>query len=1086
MSLPKSPFLAFFLGATLLAQTASIDGVVTDQTSAAMPGARIVVTNLDTGLRRETESSGDGHFTVPLLPVGRYKLTASKAGFSNAERTDITLDVQQVARIDLVMQTGPVVETVRVSATAAILDSETSTVGQIVDNKRIIELPLNGRNYLNLAELTTGTAPAVGDRTQAEGGFSAVGQQMYQLNILVDGLDNASVASGGPLGFEAQAVKPSVDAVEEFRVVTNNISAEYGGRMGGQVIVSLKSGTNQLHGSAYEFLRNSKLDGTNFFANRNGSPKPPFRQNQFGGTLGGPIRKDKTFLFGSFDGIRIRLGDSDVSTVPTLAERDGNFTGIRPIFDPATTTGSGAAITRRQFPGNIVPKSRWDPLFPKIETLFPLPTTSGVANNYFYAPSESNDNNSYDFKGDHYISDSSRLSIRYSRRDKSQFQPGPLPLPSDGGLGTITDMTNHSVVASHTQTFGASLNNELRFGYSRMKTKFDIPFTQALYSEYGITGIPKTGRTTSNDHGLTRFSTQGYVDIGPRSFWPNFNNFDLFQFNDTISKFKGAHGLKAGGEFKMVNLFRNAARFARGQFQFNREFSADPQNRAATGDALAEFMLGLAANGTVGNETGENIYQKSLGLFVQDDWKVAKNLTVNLGLRYDIFYAPTFPDDQVSNFLLDYTHTGPGAQLSQVRPKSGSDCGCQNDWKNFGPRLGLAYRLNPKTVLRSGFGLLYGMFDDLQYEAAIFKNQPPDFSEYTFPTLDRVNARLNLQNGFPPVQLPATSVPGPQSVGINSQQSYNRNQYSEQWFFDVQREAPFDLLLTLGYTGNSSHELSGQINYNLPFGPSPLPIAGRYIWPYYTSVTRLFPGGNLSYNAMTFKVEKRFTRGLTFLSAFTWSHAIDNVPPDPTLNQYQGGPQGPVNPYDFGPNRGNSQTDVRRAYVLSATYELPVGRGKRWLNSSRPLDFVLGGWQLGGILTERDGTPFTVATAGGITNAGGADRPNRLRDGTLPPSQQTIDRWFDVSAFLVQPQFTYGNVGRNILFGPALHNLDFSLAKSFPITERKRIQFRFESFNFTNTPAFGQPASTINQAGAGTITSAGAPRNIQFALKFLF
>jgi hypothetical protein len=459
---------------------------------------------------------------------------------------------------------------------------------------------------------------------------------------------------------------------------------------------------------------------------------------------------------------------------------------------------------------------------------------------------------------------------------------------------------------------------------------------------------------------------------------------------------------------------------------------------------------------------------------------------VNLGLRYDTFYAPTFPDDQVSNFLLDYTHTGAGAQLQQVRPKSGSDCGCQNDLKNFGPRVGFAYRLNKKTVFRSGFGFLYGMFDDLQYEASIFKNQPPDFAEYTFPTLDRVNARLSLQNGFPAVQLPATSVPGPQSVGINSQQPYNRNQYSEQWFFDVQREAPFDLLLTLGYTGNSSHELSGQINYNLPIGPSPLPIASRYYWPYYTAVTRLFPAGNLSFNAMTVKVEKRFTRGLTFLSAFTWSHAIDNVPPDPTLNQYQGGPQGPVNPYDFGLNRGNSQTDVRRTFVLSATYELPVGRGKRWLNSSRPLDFLLGGWQLGGILTERDGTPFTVATAGGITNAGGTDRPNRLRDGTLPPSQQTIDRWFDVSAFLVQPQFTYGNAGRNILFGPALHNLDFSLAKSFPITERKRIQLRFESFNFTNTPAFGQPASTINQAGAATITSAGAPRNIQFALKFLF
>jgi hypothetical protein len=1079
-------FSYVLLVTTLIAQTGSIDGDVTDPTGAIMPGVKIVVTNIDTGLRRETQTNGEGYYTVPTLPLGRYRVSATKSGFGNAEQTGITLNVQQVARIDFSMQPGGVVEQIQVSATAVTLDSETSTVGQVIDNKRIVELPLNGRNYLNLAQLTSGTAPAIGDRTQAEGGFVAAGQHMYQLNILLDGLDNTSVASGGPLGFEAQAVKPSIDAVQEFRVVTNNISAEYGGRMGGEVIVSLKSGTNKLHGSAYEFLRNSDLDGTNFFANLNGSTKPPFRQNQFGGTLGGPIRKDKTFLFGSYDGIRIRLGDSDISTVPTVAARGGDFSGIRPIYDPATTQGSGSTMTRQPFPGNIVPVARWDPLFTKIESLYPLPTRAGLANNYFYAPTETNANDAFDFKGDHYLSDTSRLSIRFSRRYKTQFQPGPLPLPSDGGLGTITDVTSNSLVATHTKTFGSGMNNEFRFGWSAMKTKFDIPFSTSLFGDYGITGIPKTNNPGSNDHGLTRFSAQGYVDIGPRSFWPNYNDLDLYQFNDTFAKFIGGHAIKVGFQFQDVNVFRNAARFARGQFQFNREFTSDPQNRGNTGDALAEFMLGWAAGGTLGNENGENMFVKYISAFVQDDWKVTSRLTLNLGLRYDIFTAPTFPDGGVSNFILDYTNVGGNAQLQQVRPKGGSDCGCQNAHKNFGPRVGLAYRLNNKTVLRSGFGIIYGVPDYLGDDTSRFKNQVPDFVEYSFSTVDRINPRLILKNGFPSIQLPASSVPGPQSVAINSQQNYMRNQYSEQWFFDLQRELPFDVLMTLGYSGNGSHELYTSRNYNLPFGPSPLPIASREIWPYYTSVTRWFPIGNLSYNAFSFKLEKRFSRGLTFLSAFTWSHSIDTVPPNPDLNQYQLTPQQPVNPYNFELNRGNSQTDVPRTYVISATYELPFGKGKPWLHDSRFLDFLIGGWQAGGVLTLRDGYPFTVSTTGNITNAGGTDRPNALRNATLPSGTQSIYQWFDVSAFAVQPQYTFGNAGRNTLFGPSLRNIDFSLAKAFSIAEGKKLQFRFESFNFTNTPAFGQPASVINQAGAGTITSAGAPRNIQFALKFLF
>lgn len=1071
------------LSSALAAQTGGINGIITDQTQAIIPAARVVITNVDTGLRREVETNVTGSYSAPLLPVGRYRIVASKEAFGSSARPDIKLDVEQIARVDFVLKPGQVLETVNVSATAEMLDSETTMVGQVIDNKRIVEMPLNGRNYLTLAIGAAGTAPSVGGRTADEGGFVASGQHGYQVNVNVDGLDNNSRASGGPLGFEAQAVKPSIDAVDQFRVITNNLSAEYGGRMGGTVVVTIKSGTNQLHGSAFEFLRNSALDGTNFFANRSGSPKPPFRQNQFGGTLGGPLWRNKTFLFGSFEGTRIRLGKSFTSTVPTLEERQGDFSRIRPIFDPATTSGSGpiASQQRMPFPNNMIPRERWDPLFPGLLALYPLPANNNISNNFFFSPTEKNSSNTFDFKGDHNISDSSRLSIRYSRRDKDRYEPGPLPLPADGGLGTITDILGHSVVASHTKTMGASLTNEFRFGFSRLVTKFDIPFDKPLYDRFGITGIPKTNLTTSNDHGLTRFSPQDYVEVGSRSFWPNANNLDLFQFSDLLFKSKGSHNIKAGMEYKPENIYRNAARFARGYFVFNREFTTNPQGRGSTGDGLAEFMLGMASGGMLGNEDGENVYDRKVALFVQDDWKVTPRLTLNLGLRYDIFFAPTFPDGGVSNFVLDYSQTGPDARLGQVRPKNGGDCVCKNDFKDLGPRIGIAWKLTDKTVVRSGFGIVYGEADYISQQWARVRSNAPDFLEYNFATLDQIHSRLILKDGFPPVQLPSTVVPGPAQIAALSQQRFYPAQYSEQWFFDVQRQLPFDLLTTFGYMGNGTHHLLGQIDYNLPFGPAPTPVASRRIFPFYTSVNQQVPFGNLSYNAFTWKVEKRFSKGLQFLSTFTWAHTIDNV----LENLNQAGGQGSLVPYNRKFDRGNSVSDIRRNYHLGATYELPIGRAKTWLTGGGPLDKLLGGWQAGGFLSLRSGIPFTVLEQAGIANAGGTDRPLRLRSGALPDGERSIDHWFDVSAFQVQPQYTYGNSGRNILTGPGLRNLDFSLAKSFTITERTKLQFRFESFNFTNTPHFGQPAATINAPDVGTIKGADEPRRIQFGLKFL-
>ncbi|MBI2689620.1 MAG: TonB-dependent receptor [Acidobacteria bacterium] len=1066
----------------LFAQSGTIQGVVHDATDAVIAGAKVDVINIDTGLRREVATNEQGFYTAPALPVGRYRISASKPGFSNAEVPEIKLDVTQTARIDFTLKTGSVTESIEVTAAAALIDSETTTVGQVIENKRIVELPLNGRNYLDLAALTAGTNPGRGGRTQDQGGFSASGQHIYQVQVTIDGVDNSSVASGGPLGFEAQAVKPSVDAVGEFRVVTNNLSAEYGTRMGGQVFVNIKSGTNQLHGSAFEFLRNSNLDGTNFFANRAGNTKPTYKQSQFGGTFGGPVRKDKTFFFGSYEGTRTRLGRSFVSTVPVDELRRGDFNRIRPVYDPATTVGTAASFTRQPFPGNVVPVNRWDPLFQKLLDLYPRPNSgTGIVNNYFFAPTEKNDVNSYDFKGDHNISDRQRFSARYSKRTRDRYEPGPLPLPADGGLGTTTAIDSHSVVGTHSATIGASATNEARFGFTRIVSRFDIPFDKPLYDQFGIKGIPTVNNPGSNDHGLSRFTPAGYAELGSRSFWPNFNNLDLFQANDTLYKNFGKHNVRFGGEFRRQNIARLAARFARGQFAFNREFTANPANRAATGDGLAEFMLGMAAGGTVGNENGEDMWANTLAMFVQDDWKISPRLTLNLGVRYDIFYATSFVRNNMSRFIPDLTNTGANARLQQVRVNAG-DCGCKNDFNNVAPRVGIAWKATDKTVIRSGAGVIYAQPDSFQMGSRAF-NQAPDFVEIGFGTLDRIVPRLTLSGGFPAVQLPATSVPGPALVGIDIPQEFLPTQYSQQWFFDLQRQLPFDMLLTLGYNGNGTRQLLAGVDFNLPYdiAPGPTPIASRRLWPFYTSVTRQLPVGRLSYNAMTVKVEKRFSKGLTFLSAYTWSKTLDNV--DETLSNSG---VTALKPWDRNINRGRSTTDLRHNYVMSASYELPFGKGKAIMSTNRFADILFGGWQLGGILTLQTGLPFTVTSAGGITNAGGADRPNRIAGGNLPKSQQNIDRWFDLSAFVAQTQYTYGNSGRNILDGPGNKNLDLSLAKSFALGEKLRLQFRAESFNATNTANFGIPGANINGAGAGTITTAAEPRRIQFALKLLF
>ena len=849
-------------------QNAGIQGVVTDPSGALIPAVSIKVTNVATGVVNLVTTNEHGFYSVPFLGPGTYNVEAVQTGFAPQQRKDLKLDVNQTARADFTLRLGTASETIEVTAASALLESETTNVGQVIENKRIVEMPLNLRNYLELAQLSLGVAPARsqghGARTSGEdgteGGFIAVGQRAYQTNVLLDGVDNSSRASGGPLGFQSQAVKPAVDSVGEFKVVTSNNSAEYGYRMGGKVLVSTKAGTNEFHGSLYEFLRNDALDGTNFFANRAGSPKPSLRQNQFGGTFGGPIFRNKTFFFFSYQGTRIRRGQSFTSTVPGSLARSGDFSqeGVNrdQIFDPLTTTGAGAGAIRQPFPNNTIPASRFDPIAAKIIANYPLPNIPGrenLPNNYFFSPSDTDDSNQYDLRVDHNFGEKDRTFYRWSIRRNFKLQNGPLPISANGGgLGQTVDLPADNVAASWTHAFSPTLYNEARFGFTAFPTAFDILDSGNLNKQYGIKGAPGDTFNDGLDHGLARFSPFGYNEIGSRSFWPNRNFMDNLQINDNLLIQKGRHGLKAGFEFRRLDIFREAQRFRRGNFVFSKVYTAEKPNdaasRSATGNGLADMLLGWASRTQVGNQLTEDAIAPYWGAYFLDDWKIGSRLTLNIGMRWELFQTPYFPAGVpvgplgVSRFITEFnvSRSDPRYETFE-RPKNGRDCGCKEDLNNFAPRIGLAYKFDDRTVVRTGFGIFYGEADYLTSETARFINQTPDFTE---PIVNGTNiaAAALVKDGFAPVDLPAKAP----VAGTNIEASYDAlpNQYSSQWFLDVQRELPGDILLVVGYQGTKSTHLYSGRNINSG-GPHPTIQASlRRVRPTWNNVTLREAGSN--------------------------------------------------------------------------------------------------------------------------------------------------------------------------------------------------------------------------------------------------
>ncbi len=1095
-------FIALCTIATTIcfAQNSGIQGVITDSTGGVIPAADVTVTNVATGVEYEAQSNETGLYSVPFLSPGTYSLTAQTEGFAPSTRENLKLDVQQIARVDFTLSVGTVAEVVEVSAAAALLESEQAAMGQVIENQRIVEMPLNKRNYLELAQLSVGILPGatVGAGTRPgrnEAGFVGMGMRGYQNNVMIDGIDNGSRAGGGPLGFEAQASKPSVDAVGEFKVVTNNMSAEYGFRMGPKVLVSIKSGSNELHGSAFEFVRNEKLDATNFFANRSGAEKPTLRQNQFGGTLGGPIIKNKTFGFFSYQGTRIRLGRSFLATVPSSLARSGDFsmerTNFNQIFDPATTVGTGADASREPFPNNAIPANRFDPVSTPLLSRYPASNIEGREfgfNNYFRAPSDADDTDQYDFRVDHNLSDSDRLFFRMSIRRQFRVNQSPLPVEAGGQGGQTVDLNGDNLAFNWTHSFSPTLHNEARFGFTHFPTRFDTLIQEPLNATLGIKGAPGDTFGDGFDQGFSFFNINGYNNLGTPCCWPNINNMDNIQIVNNLLWQKGNHGIKFGFDYRRLNIFREAMRFRRGQFLFNRVFTAEQPNigrsRARTGNGLAEMMLGTVGQTRVGNPAGENAVVPYTGIYVQDDWKVTPRLTLTLGLRWELFNRGYYPKGHipgrtgVSNYITAYNGLPAGQEEYWDRPEDGSDCGCENDLNNFAPRVGFAYRLNEKTVIRASGGIFYGE-GDIVTDGSAWSRQVPDFTEIITPTFDNITPVTLVKDGFLPVTLPAAE-PLP-NTGASASYRSQPTQYASQWFIDIQRELPENTVWIIGYQGSSTHFMQYRFDINNP-GPHPtIPARRRRLRPQRTGVTLGEPGANASYNALVTRLEKRFSKGVTFLTSYTWSHNIDN-----NTQFLDTGLFNVANHYDRGAERASANIDMTQSFTSSFTWQLPFGKdraiGSNWGGAA---DAILGGWQVGGLVSLRTGFPFEVTFPGDPQNSGTTNRGNRVGSGVL--SNPTIDNWFDQSAFVVSEPGVYGTTGRNILRGPGGKNFDFMLGKRFRMPwEGHTVQFRFEAFNFTNTPQFGQPVGGMLRAATGTINRAGEPRRIQFGLKYLF
>ena len=1049
-------------------EQARITGTVRDSSGAVIPRARITMLHEETNVEHTAETNELGAYLSLPLRVGAYRVTASADGFKRAVRSGVMLRIQETVLVDFTLEVGAVTESVEVTAAPPLLETTDVSQGQVIDNKKVVDLPLNGRDFLALAGLSSGAFPVVGQKNST--GFSANGLRTELNNYMLDGLDN-NMHQQAYTGGQAQAVEPSVDAIQEFKVQTSAYSAEFGNNMGAVVNVTLKSGTNRLRGTLFEFVRNDKFDAKNFFDSPD-APIPPYKQNQFGGTVGGPIIPNKTFFFGDYEGRRQHTSGTVLSTVPTELERKGDFsqsykgTARVVIYDPASY--DRASNTRQAFANNIIHAVRLDPVGRAAAGLYPLPNRSGTVNNFLYNPVNPLNEDKFDIRVDHNFSASDMVFLRVSYQWSNWIQSQQLPPPAFGGSASALENASRSYALNHTHIFTPTLFSTLRLGYNQLLTNRISPVDVNYNQQIGLKGLP------FELAGVANFSVSGFRALGTMTGNPNRTDSQVRQLRDDLSWMRGRHNMKFGASLTWPQSPQIHYYQANGVFTMNGNFTRQTSNNR-DGFSMADLVLGLPYQSQLSSRASSSLRRRLYHGYVQDEFKATDRLTLSLGLRYEFTGPWVDKYDHLANFDIDTDRARPRLVLAKAGSLADRST-LKVDYLNFAPRFGFAHRLGDRTVVRSGYGIYYGGVEHIgdRYLHA----GPPFFFQSSFFT-DSITPTIVLRDGYPPGATTA-NVTNLQTI---SQDRTNLTPYSQQWNFTLERQLPGELVLDLSYIGSRGIHLLRRIDTNAP-QPGPGDINSRrpatrlevpglpYVVTPLADTFRREWTANSIYHGFQMKFEKRLSAGLSFLGAYMWSKAIDDLIDNPP------------NPYNVRLERGLSDNHFPQRFVFSFNYDLPVGRGRRFLaGAPRPADWVLGGWAAAGITSLSAGNRVNPSVQGNPSNTGQTDRPNLIRDPRLPRSQRSLARWFDTEAFVRQANYTFGNAPRNAIEAPGLVNFDLALYKLFRLAERAELQFRAEAFNAFNTPHFGNPGNQLGASAFGVISSADDSRTLQFGLK---
>ncbi len=1135
----------------------SIVGTVNDSSGAAVAQAAVNLVNTGTADRRTGRTDGDGNYQFVNLPPGQYRVEVERQGFRRLVRENVTVEVQSVVRIDAALQVGDVNQVIEVNEQTPLLQTENASLGQVVEARKVLEMPLNGRNVFSLVALVPGVVPG-GQSSQTPTGanpfawanFQIGGGQANQSASYIDGAPNNSSYVNHTM------LVPTQDAVQEFRVQTNNLGPEFGRLAGGVINLSTKSGTNAYHGSAYEYLRNRSLNANTFFNNRAGVSRPAFSQNQFGANLGGPIRKDKTFFFGSYEGFRLRQGQSYVFSVPTDAMRAGNFADYRnasgamiPIYDPLTTCGrignaacatnaAGAeVISRTPFPGNIIPTNRIDKAATVMTGLWGRANSPGLpftaVNNFTANASVGGDQNQYNSRVDHTVSDKQRVFVRYTYWSNLNLPIDPYNTKTCVDRCTESMNTNQAVFGDtyslNPTTFLDLRLSFTRFSYDRTALTAGYDLTQlgwpaALNNAVAVRVQPIPIVTGYN--GVFGTSGTGSTIVARN---------DVYSLSPNITKIMGKHTLKFGGEWRRNTHNYYQQNNPSGSFNFDALMtSVNPLAAAGTGNGFASFLLGMGSGGGLTHNNfvaGQMIYR---AFYLGDQMQVNSKLTLNFGVRLEQMGPWSERYDRLVVLLPNADNELNGRGGLNFKGRFGlvntpdSPSRNNNALRNvFSPRFGLAYRLNNKTVVRTGYGIFF-LPNDVAFNTA------PNIdiaNAYTTPYLGTTDGSITpadrLSNPFPNGIVAA---PGRNAniqklfygQGVSAPLYNDPRAYTQQWNFDIQRELVGGMVVDVAYAGSKGTHLPGpnQALNQLPesflsqgasllqqvpnpfFGQvqlgalaQPNVVRAQLLRPYpqYSGFNLVAPmNRNSIYHSAQVKVEKRFAKGASILGSYTFAKLISDTD---TLTAWlePGGGLGVQNWYNLHAERSVALYDVPHRAVISFIYDLPFGKGKSFLaNTNGFVQRAVGGWGINGISTFQSGNPLNMSMAVNTSNSqGGGQRPNStgVSANLTGSAQSRLNKWFDTSAFTATPAFQFGNVARTLtdVRSQGIANYNFTVFKNTEITERVGLQFRMEVFNLFNRVQFAYPGTALGNPQFGVVSGQyNDPRLIQFALKLVF